>query len=482
MAASASSPASSNSRIYNLLFGDSSLIVHYLKLIGWNLNKVEQTGSNFGTNQKHDNPVPVRDRQRHDGVGRAVDDECRRCRARSFKLGQVRIGDRNYLGNNIYFPPDGEDRRRLPARHQGDDPDRRAGARKASACSARPASRSRARSSATRTSTRRWTTKPAGSGFEKKNVHNLVTVAAVPAGQLGVRCFAMLFVVHAAVLHYPRYGLASLFVAGASSRCRRSCTSRCSSGRAWASGRCSRRSSRSTTSISGSTSGTGSSASRRCIGLFKGTPFKNVISRLLGVKVGRKVFDDGCQYLEKTLIEIGDYANLNEASTLQGHSLEEGVFKSDYIKIGNGCTLGVGAFVHYGVVHGRPCRARPRLLPDEGRDRRADSPLARKSGQGGAPRCARGRRGEGGGATGGLGAVRAGQGGLTQRSAVARRRPGQLHLKSGPGRPPGRLQHIDTSTVSASGAAALRSASGSELRASTRIFVTAVTSFGRLSL
>ena len=70
------------------------------------------------------------------------------------------------------------------------------------------------------------------------------------------------------------------------------------------------------------------------------------------MKVGRKVFDDGCQYLEKTLIEIGDYANLNEASTLQGHSLEEGVFKSDYIKIGNGCTLGVGAFVHYGVTMG----------------------------------------------------------------------------------------------------------------------------------
>ena len=33
-----------------MLFGDSSFIVHYLKRIGWNLNKVEQTGSNFGTN------------------------------------------------------------------------------------------------------------------------------------------------------------------------------------------------------------------------------------------------------------------------------------------------------------------------------------------------------------------------------------------------------------------------------------------------
>ena len=55
---------------------------------------------------------------------------------------------------------------------------------------------------------------------------------------------------------------------------------------------------------------------------------------------------------ERTLVEIGDYANLNEVSILQGHSLEEGVFKSDYIKIGNGCSLGCGAFVHYGVTMG----------------------------------------------------------------------------------------------------------------------------------
>ena len=39
-----------------VLFGDSSAIVHYMRFIGWKLNKVEQTGSNFGTNQKHDNP------------------------------------------------------------------------------------------------------------------------------------------------------------------------------------------------------------------------------------------------------------------------------------------------------------------------------------------------------------------------------------------------------------------------------------------
>ena len=38
--------------------------------------------------------------------------------------------------------------------------------------------------------------------------------------------------------------------------------------------------------------------------------------------------------------------------TIQGHSLEEGVFKSDYIVVGNGCSLGTGAFIHYGVQIG----------------------------------------------------------------------------------------------------------------------------------
>jgi len=85
---------------------------------------------------------------------------------------------------------------------------------------------------------------------------------------------------------------------------------------------------------------------------FKGTPFKNVISRLLGVKVGKKVFDDGCWYAENTMIEVGDYTNLNAATTVQGHSLEEGVFKSDGIKIGSGCSIHCGAYVHYGVRMG----------------------------------------------------------------------------------------------------------------------------------
>jgi phosphopantetheinyl transferase len=74
--------------------------------------------------------------------------------------------------------------------------------------------------------------------------------------------------------------------------------------------------------------------------------------RLLGVKIGRRVFDDGCSIPEKTLVTIGDDCMLNAGSVVQCHSMEDGVFKSDRTVIGAGCTLGVESFVHYGVTMG----------------------------------------------------------------------------------------------------------------------------------
>jgi non-ribosomal peptide synthetase-like protein len=83
---------------------------------------------------------------------------------------------------------------------------------------------------------------------------------------------------------------------------------------------------------------------------FSGTPFKNLIWRMLGVRIGRRVFDDGCSIPEKTLVAIGDDCTLNAGTVIQCHSLEDGTFKSDHTAIGPDCTLGVEAFVHYGVT------------------------------------------------------------------------------------------------------------------------------------
>ena len=86
--------------------------------------------------------------------------------------------------------------------------------------------------------------------------------------------------------------------------------------------------------------------------LFDGTPFKNVILSLIGVRMGRRVFDDGVYISEPTLTAIGDECVLNYRSKIQGDSQEDGTYKSGRSALGAGCTLGVGAFVHYDVTMG----------------------------------------------------------------------------------------------------------------------------------
>jgi non-ribosomal peptide synthetase-like protein len=86
--------------------------------------------------------------------------------------------------------------------------------------------------------------------------------------------------------------------------------------------------------------------------IFDGTPLKTMTLRMLGARVGKRVFDDGCGITEKTLASIGDDCTLNAGSVLQSHSMENGIFKSDHIRVGDGCTLGSNAFVHYGTTIG----------------------------------------------------------------------------------------------------------------------------------
>jgi non-ribosomal peptide synthetase-like protein len=88
----------------------------------------------------------------------------------------------------------------------------------------------------------------------------------------------------------------------------------------------------------------------RYIHMFNGTPFKTLVWRGLGAKVGKKVFDDGGHFTERGLTSIGDDVTLNVGSVIQCHSQEDGAFKSDRTAIGNGCIIGVGGFVHYSVT------------------------------------------------------------------------------------------------------------------------------------
>jgi non-ribosomal peptide synthetase-like protein len=86
--------------------------------------------------------------------------------------------------------------------------------------------------------------------------------------------------------------------------------------------------------------------------IFDGTPFKNVLWRLIGVRIGKRVYDDGAYISEPTLTVVGDECVLNVRSKIQCESQEDGTFKSGPSTLGAGCTIGVGAFVHYGVTMG----------------------------------------------------------------------------------------------------------------------------------
>ena len=70
------------------------------------------------------------------------------------------------------------------------------------------------------------------------------------------------------------------------------------------------------------------------------------------MRIGRRVFDDGCYISERSFVTIGDRCTLNAGSVIQCHSQEDGGFKSDQSEIGSDCTLGIGAFVLYGVTIG----------------------------------------------------------------------------------------------------------------------------------
>jgi non-ribosomal peptide synthetase-like protein len=88
------------------------------------------------------------------------------------------------------------------------------------------------------------------------------------------------------------------------------------------------------------------------LNVFDGTPFKSMLWRLIGVRVGRRVFDDGVFISEPTLTSIGDECVLNQRSVIQCESQEDGTFKSGSTTIGARCTIGVGALVHYDATMG----------------------------------------------------------------------------------------------------------------------------------
>lgn len=338
-----------NVKFFNYLFGDSSAVVHYLRAIGYRLAPLEQTGTNFGTEVKHEMPMLSTV-----GTGTMVSDGLSFVNAEfsstSFRVMPTAIGARNFLGNDIVYPanartgtnclfatralipiagpvregvgllgsPSFEIPRSVQRDHRFDH------------LSAGPQRRQR---------------------LAAKNRHNSVTVGlfllvrwfylfaltlisllmAGADGRMDPPAIAATIIVDLAftVAFFPLVERMVL-------RFRRLEPRYCSvyqrpfwrHERFW--------------KVPGSV----------YLRMFNGTPYKNLMWRLLGVRIGRRVFDDGCDIVERTLVSVGSDCVLNAGSSLQSHSLEDGTFKSDHITVGDRCTIGTHAFVHYGVVIG----------------------------------------------------------------------------------------------------------------------------------
>ena len=331
------------------IFGDSCYIVDYLRRLGYDLGRVQQTGSNFGQMVKHDNPYLS-----SIGRGTMVADGLSIINAdfssTSFCVSQARIGSHNFLGNGIAYPSqgktgancllatkvlvpiDGEVRENVGLLGSPSFEIPRTVERDSSVSHLIDRGELQHRLAA-------------------KKKHNIVTIGLY----LLVRWLFLLaatLIVGATADFYAMLGasaivlaslvmllfsifywllvdrLVTLFIPVRPLICSIYDRQFWRHERFW------------------------KVPSKAYLQAFNGTPFKNLIWRLAGVRLGRRVFDDGLWVTERTLVTIGDDCTFNAGSGVQCHSQEDGAFKSDNTTIGSGCTLGVGAFVHYGVTIG----------------------------------------------------------------------------------------------------------------------------------
>lgn len=79
----------------------------------------------------------------------------------------------------------------------------------------------------------------------------------------------------------------------------------------------------------------------------RGTPFINMYLRLLGARIGRRVFTDTTDMTEFDLVSVGDDAALNEDAGLQTHLFEDRVMKVSSLEIGPRASVGSLAIVLY---------------------------------------------------------------------------------------------------------------------------------------
>ena len=336
-------------RFFTFLFGDSSYIVHYLQWLGYHLRPVEQTGSNFGSEVMHANPslsAVGTGTMVADGLI-LVNDEVS---SSSFRVSRAAIGPRNFVGNDVVYPAGGKthDNVLLGTKVMVplDGKIREEVGLLGAPCFEIPRTVERD----TQFDHLR-TGEALRRGLVAKNRYNLRTIGLFLFTRwMGVFLFALFYLagielydVLPHVVSAVLFALSIVITAVYFSLVHRCVEALrplqptiCSiyhpdfwlAERLW------------------------KVHPIHYLHAFDGTPFKNVLWRLMGVRIGKRVFDDGAHISDPSLTAIGDESVLNYRSKIQCHSQEDGTFKCDRTTIGAGCTFGVGAFALYGVTMG----------------------------------------------------------------------------------------------------------------------------------
>jgi non-ribosomal peptide synthetase-like protein len=83
------------------------------------------------------------------------------------------------------------------------------------------------------------------------------------------------------------------------------------------------------------------------INALTGTPFIAWYLRLLGARIGRRVYIETSDFSEFDLARVGDEAELNADCTIQTHLFEDRVMKMSVVDIGSRCSVGAGSLVLY---------------------------------------------------------------------------------------------------------------------------------------
>jgi len=97
-----------------------------------------------------------------------------------------------------------------------------------------------------------------------------------------------------------------------------------------------------------------------------GTPFAAPYLRLLGARIGKRVYLESLDMTEFDLVDIGDEAALGHACTVQTHLFEDRIMKMDRLTIWDRCVVGAHAAVLYGTELGAGAEIGPLSLMMKG--------------------------------------------------------------------------------------------------------------------